>query len=250
MPFFSIITVCYNAGNTIAPTLRSVNEQTFRDFEHLIQDGGSKDSTLDIVRKYGSPQQSVVSQRDNGLYYAMNDALERASGRYVVFLNAGDAFHSPDTLQQVYEAITTSSVENPGVAYGQTVLVNADRVILGPRHLTAPDNLSFNSFANGMVVCHQAFFARRDLAPLFNTSYRFSADYDWCIQILKKSPGNVCVDNTLIDYLHEGVTTANHKKSLRERFHIMCHYYGTIPTALRHIRFLFRHLMRKTLSQK
>ncbi|MDE6266378.1 MAG: glycosyltransferase [Muribaculaceae bacterium] len=244
MPFFSIITVCFNAESTISPTLRSVAGQSFRDFEHIVQDGGSSDNTLRIIRELGSDTLSLVSQPDKGLYYAMNDALARATGEYVVFLNAGDTFHTPETLAMVHRAIKEYADGLPGVAYGQTVLVDAERNILGPRHLTAPDNLTFRSFSNGMVVCHQAFFARRDLAPQFNTSYRFSADYDWCIQILRKSPGNVYIDGTVIDYLHEGVTTANHKKSLRERFNIMCRYYGTIPTAFRHIRFLFRHLAR------
>lgn len=248
MPFFSIITVCYNAGENIAPTLRSVSGQKFRDFEHIIQDGGSKDNTLDIIKEYGCGSVSLVSQPDKGLYYAMNDALARATGKYVVFLNAGDSFHSPDTLSLVHDAIINAPVPDPGVAYGQTILVDSDRKILGPRHLTAPADLKFLSFADGMVVCHQAFFARRDLAPRFNTRYRFSADYEWCIKILRKSHENIYVPATLIDYLSEGMTTANHKKSLRERFNIMCSYYGTIPTVLRHVRFLFRHLSRKKIK--
>ncbi|MDE7153959.1 MAG: glycosyltransferase [Muribaculaceae bacterium] len=245
MPFFSIITVCYNAADTITPTLRSVKEQSFRDFEHIIQDGASKDDTLRLVEQFGTDATRLESKPDKGLYFAMNEALHRASGEYVVFLNAGDSFHSPDTLQLVHDAITNASVPRPGVAYGQTVLVNADRQIIGPRHLTAPRQLTFQSFANGMVVCHQAFFARRDLTSDYNTAYRFSADFDWCIRVLQKSSGNVYIDATLIDYLHEGMTTANRKKSLRERFNIMCQYYGTIPTLFNHLRFLARHLARK-----
>lgn len=244
-PFFSIITVCYNAENTILPTLRSVAEQDFTDYDHVIQDGASADSTLDIINRNSTPGTRLLSEPDKGLYYAMNAALERAQGQYVVFLNAGDSFHRAGTLRQVYDAIKGASGADPGVAYGQTVLVDADRNVTGPRHLTAPAALGFRSFADGMVVCHQAFFARRDLAPRFNTSYRFSADYDWCIRILQKSPLNVYVDDILIDYLEEGVTTANHKKSLHERFNIMCGYYGTVPTVFNHVRFLFRHLARK-----
>lgn len=245
MPFLSIITVCFNAEATIEPTLRSVAEQSFRDFEHIIQDGASSDGTLRLVEQFGNDHTRLESKPDKGLYYAMNEALDRATGRYVVFLNAGDTFHSPDTLRLIHDAVESAADRDPGVIYGQTLLVDADRKVIGPRHLTAPEHLSFRSFANGMVVCHQAFFALRELAPHFDTSYRFSADYDWCIKILQKSKCNLYLPDYLIDYLHEGVTTANHKKSLRERFNIMCHYYGTIPTVANHVRFLFRHLARK-----
>lgn len=245
MPFFSIITVCYNAGDTILPTLRSVAEQSFSDFEHIIQDGASKDDTVSMVRQHGSAATRLESKPDKGLYHAMNEALDRATGDYVVFLNAGDSFHSADTLRMVHDAIARAPKPHPGVAYGQTILVDSARQLIGPRHLTAPDRLTFRSFADGMVVCHQAFFARRDLAPHYDTAYRFSADYDWCIRILQKSPQNLFIDAPLIDYLHEGITTANHKKSLRERFNIMCRYYGTVPTLFNHLRFLTRHLARK-----
>ncbi len=101
-----------------------------------------------------------------------------------------------------------------------------------------------------MVVCHQAFVALRKLAPLYDLRYRLSADYDWCIQCLQHSRKNVLVPEVLIDYLDEGVTTANHKASLKERFRIMCFYYGTIPTVIRHLGFLPRYLKRKSKHLK
>ena len=114
------------------------------------------------------------------------------------------------------------------------------------RHLTAPTKLSVDSFKHGMLVCHQAFVARRDMVPLYDLSYRFSADYDWCIRCLKLSKCNAYVgDAPLISYLTDGLTDRNHSASLRERYHIMCHYYGTIPTMLRHIGFALRHAKRK-----
>lgn len=248
MAFFSIITVTYNAESTVTATMRSVAEQLFTDFEHIVQDGASTDSTLRIVGEWATPQCRVESEPDKGLYYAMNEALARARGEYVVFLNAGDAFHSPDTLRQIHDAIEGCGENRPGVVYGQTVLVDAEGHVVGKRHLDAPRELDFRSFADGMVVCHQAFFARRDLTCPYDTAYRFSADYDWCVKILKKSPSNCYVDDIVADYLHEGVTTANHKKSLRERFAIMCRYYGTLSTCLRHLRFAGRHLKRKLIS--
>lgn len=237
-PLFSIITVTYNAAATLHPTLRSVAAQTFRDFEHLIIDGASTDGTQQLAADAGIAETKVYSEPDHGLYDAMNKGLARAKGRYVLFLNAGDSFHSADTLQAYADAIANNDL--PGVVYGQTDIVDSERRRIGERHLRAPKELTAKSFANGMVVCHQAFAARRDLTEPFDLQYRFSADYDWCIKCLKRSPLNVYVDQVAIDYLNEGVTTANHRKSLIERFRIMCHYYGTIPTTLRHIKFLLR----------
>ncbi len=237
-PLFSIITVTYNAEATIGPTLRSVREQTFTDFEYLLIDGSSTDDTVAIVNEAAIGNARVLSEPDNGLYDAMNKGLDLATGRYVIFLNAGDSFHSPDTLMHIARAIEENN--EPGIVYGQTDIVDSTRRKIADRHLKAPDKLTLSSFADGMVVCHQAFVAKRELAPLFNTEYRFSADYEWCIICLQHSGCNVYVDETLIDYLSEGVTTANRRKSLLERFRIMCYYYGTLPTIFRHLKFMAR----------
>lgn len=247
-PLFSIITVTFNAESTITPTLKSVDEQSFRGYEHLIIDGRSKDSTLAAISARHSSLRKVISEADNGIYDAMNKGISIAQGKYLIFLNAGDRFHSPDTLRHIADAIQVSNY--PGVVYGQTQLVDNKGQYIAERHLTAPEHLTYESFANGMVVCHQAFVALTRLAPLYNLKYRFSADYDWCIQCLQHSRKNVLVPETLIDYLQEGTTTANHKASLKERFKIMCHYYGVIPTVLRHISFIPRYLKRRKNNLK
>lgn len=237
-PLFSIITITYNAEATIRPTLRSIAQQTCRLYEHLVIDGASTDRTVEIVESCANPLTQVVSEPDRGLYDAMNKGLAKAKGDYVIFLNAGDSFHSPDTLQLIANAAMDN--DYPGIIYGQTDIVDSERRRIGPRHLTAPEVLGFKSFANGMVVCHQAFVALRKIAEPFDLRYRFSADYEWCLRCLRKSRRNQYVDAVLIDYLNEGVTTRNHRRSLIERFNIMRHYYGTVPTVLRHIKFLFR----------
>ena len=84
-----------------------------------------------------------------------------------------------------------------------------------------------------MLVCHQAFVALRRLTDQYDLRYRFSADYDWCIRVLQHSRNNVLFPDVMVDYLNEGATTSNHRKSLMERFRIMCYYYGTVPTVLR-----------------
>lgn len=242
-PLFTIITVTYNAADTITRTMESVAAQTCADFEHLIIDGASKDSTVDIARRLATPQCVITSERDKGLYDAMNKGIARANGRYLIFLNAGDAFHSSDTLRQIADTIEARNF--PGVVYGQTQLVDAEGNRVADRHLTAPQKLNYKSMADGMVVCHQAFVALAKLAPLYDLKYKYSADYDWCIQCLQHSRNNVLLPGIMIDYLHEGMTTANHKASLIERFRIMCFYYGTVFTIIKHLSFVPRYIKRK-----
>ena len=109
------------------------------------------------------------------------------------------------------------------------------------RRLQAPEKLTWRSFANGMLVCHQAFIARRDIAPLYDLRYRYSADVDWCIRCMKQTDELLNVHLTLIDYLNEGETTRHHRASLKERYTVMCHHYGTLPTMLRHLLFALRY---------
>lgn len=243
MPLFSIITVTYNAGNTLEPTLVSVAEQSCTDYEHLIIDGKSSDNAYDLVKSLATSRTIFTSKPDCGIYDAMNRGLDMSTGEYVIFLNAGDSFHTPHVLQDIATAIIKN--DKPGIVYGQTVLVDRDRNYIGPRHLTAPAILTLESFANGMVVCHQAMAILKKITSLYSMKYRYSSDYDWVIRCLQRSRHNFYLDQVIVDYLYEGVTTAHHKESLKERFKIMCHYYGTIPTLLRHLRFAARHLKRR-----
>lgn len=243
-PLFSIVTITYNASPTIERTIRSVSSQTFNDYEHIIVDGASKDDTLQIIdRMPGKELRTVYSEPDNGLYDAMNKGLGYAHGQYLVFLNAGDKFHTSDTLAEIAEIIRTKNF--PGIVYGQTNLVDNDGKFIAPRHLSAPDNLQYKDFARGMLVCHQAFVVLRRLAPLYNLKWRYSADYEWCLICLQHSRKNESTGSVLIDYLSEGLTTANRRRSLIERFKIMSHYYGFWPTFRRHLGFVRRFVNHK-----
>ncbi|MBS7373667.1 MAG: glycosyltransferase, partial [Muribaculaceae bacterium] len=157
-PTFSIITVTWNAAKVIPPTLKSVKAQSCTDYEYLVVDGASTDQTLQLVNEAGIAGTRIVSERDNGLYDAMNKAIRLAKGKYLIWMNAGDAFADADSLARLADAAKS----NPGVIYGQTQVVNAERQVVGMRHLTAPAQLSADDFKHGMLVCHQAFVARRD----------------------------------------------------------------------------------------
>lgn len=254
----TVATVSYNAGKLIARTIRSVEQQTYPYVEHLIVDGNSQDDTLEHIHHYQERNSiaavrheiACISEPDHGLYDAMNKAIDMATGKYILFLNAGDTLHSPDTLKHI-AAVVAQTKPLPAVIYGDTHLVDAEGRFMRRRRLTPPEQLTWRSFRSGMLVCHQAFFARTDLARRmhYDEKYRYSADFDWCIRIMREaSRQQIPLANSRLvvaDYLNEGLTTKHHKASLRERFDIMAHHYGLIPTVLRHIWFVVRSFTMK-----
>lgn len=239
-PKFSIITVTYNAAKVLEDTIQSIVTQTYKNTEYIIVDGGSTDGTLDIIQKYKEHIHTVVSEPDKGLYDAMNKGIKLATGDYICFLNAGDGLHEDDTLQQMVHSIT--GTELPDVLYGETEIVDSEGHFLHMRRLSAPEKLTWKSFKKGMLVCHQAFFARRDQVEPYDLQYRFSADFDWCIRIMKKAKVLHNTHLTIIDYLNEGMTTQNQKASLKERFRIMAKHYGMTSTIMHHAWFVLRLL--------
>lgn len=248
-PLISIITITYNASRVISPTLQSVKEQNFKDFEHLIIDGASKDDTILVARKEGTEKIRIISEPDDGLYFAMNKGIENARGKYIIFLNAGDTFHSNDTLAHYAEHILKTDDD---IIYGDTVIVNDKREFIARRHLDAPAVLTKESFAKGMLICHQAFMVKKEIAPKYDTHYRFSSDFDWTIRCIKRTQPNRChnLNEVTIDYLSDGLTDKNKLKSLKERFRIMSHHYGTLPTIGHHILFVLRAAKRKATKSR
>ena len=243
-PTFSVITVCYNAGAVIEDTIQSVISQTYHHVEYIIIDGASTDKTYSIIHRYREHITRVVSEPDQGIYDAMNKGIALATGDYLCFLNAGDSFHEDDTLQQMVHTLRDTD-ELPDVLYGETQLVDREGHFVRMRRLSAPERLTWRSFRWGLLVCHQAFFAKRSLAEPYDLRYRFSADFDWCIRVMKKARTLHPTHLVLIDYLQEGMTTRNHQASLRERFRIMAHHYGWFSTLCVHVWFLLRAVLKK-----
>lgn len=248
----TVATVIWNPGPLLQRTLDSVMEQDYDNIEHVIVDGRSKDNTLILLHQYQERNSlrnvrreiNMLSEPDNGLYDAMNKAISMATGDYILFLNAGDKFHSNSVVSEVAKLAESK----PAVIYGNTDIVDNDGNFLYKRRLQPPPKLSWRSFRHGMLVCHQAFFARTDLAKQnpYNLKYRFSADFDWCIRIMKQGEklGLDMTDAHIVvaDYLEEGMTTKNHRKSLFERYRIMSVHYGWWSTTCRHLYFLWRSL--------
>jgi glycosyltransferase involved in cell wall biosynthesis len=243
-PKFSIITITFNAASVIGPTLESVKGQTYTNYEYLLIDGGSTDDTVARAKASGIEFAHIVSERDNGLYDAMNKGIVLATGDYLCFLNAGDAFYAPDTLQTIANAAIANDTL-PCVLYGETAEVDDDRNFVRMRRLKAPERLTWKSFRSGMLVCHQAFYARRDIVPMYDLKYRLSSDVDWCIKVMKKSSKLVNVNAVVVNYLQNGLSLQRHRESLKERFRIMSKHYGLMPTVARHLWFVIRALIKK-----
>lgn len=256
---FTIITVTYNAADVFKRTADSVLAQKYPHVEHLIIDGASTDRTLELAAVYKMCSDATVightvtikSEPDRGLYDAMNKGLDMATGHYVCFLNAGDCFHSKDTLatvarQALPDNLDDADITLPAVLYGNTDVVDDDGNFMFHRRLSPPDVLTWRSFSNGMLVCHQAFYARTDIARKFHYDlrYRHSADVDWCIKVMKEAEGMGLelknVHAVVADYQREGQSTRYHRASLVERFRIMCRHYGVVNTVMKHIWFVVR----------
>lgn len=227
----SIITIVFNDVKHLEGTILSVLNQTNANIEYIIIDGGSTDGTVDIIKKYADKLGFWVSEKDKGIYDAMNKGLRAATGDFVWFMNSGDQVHEPDTIAKFIGLID----ETTDVVYGETVLINDSGKILGMRRKKAPENLTWKSFLTGMMVCHQSVLVRREIAPVYDEKYRLSADFEWVLVSLKKARKIVNTHQILSRYLEEGATTQNHKASLKERFRIMKRYFGLLPTVFIHV---------------
>lgn len=240
-PVFSIITVVYNGASLLPGTVESVRRQTYPYIEYLIIDGGSKDGTVDLIRDYASTMSHVrwVSEKDHGLYDAMNKGLRIATGDFVWFLNCGDQIHATDTV----EKLAAMADENTDVLYGETLLVDENRNPAGTMSelstRAVPHQLSWRDYLRGMLVVHQSFIPRRAFAPEYIAG-NLCADFDWSIRILKKSRKNVYTGLILSDYLMGGMSKQRHRQSLKDRFQVMRSHFGLIPTLFAHVWIVLR----------
>jgi glycosyltransferase involved in cell wall biosynthesis len=243
-PLLTIITVTYNAGLFVGRTLESAQHALEKivdksSVEYLIIDGKSSDETLSIAKQYKTLVSKVISEKDNGLYDAMNKGIKISSGRYLWFLNAGDEIADENALVRLFKELESGG----DVYYSDAIIVRDTGEQVGLRsevtpHLL-PRNLKWQDFALGMKVCHQAFIAKKEIAPLYHTD-NLSADIDWEISCLKSSKSTHYLPFTLCKYLLGGLSTQNHRRSLVDRFFVLRKHFGTIPTVFNHIKILWR----------
>jgi glycosyltransferase involved in cell wall biosynthesis len=237
--FLSIITITYNAEQFLERTIQSILAQTDQDFEYIIVDGKSKDNTLKIASTYKNRVNQLISEPDKGLYDAMNKGLKTATGDFVWFINAGDEIFDKEAVSRIAQSVT----QNIDVLYGDTYFVNNEGEIQGlrseitPHHL--PKNLKWQDMKLGMLVCHQAFIARKSIAPLYMEN-NLSADVDWEIECLKRAKEVKFLDFVVAKYLIGGISNKQLKRSLLDRYEVLKKHFGLFGAFSAHVQILFR----------
>ncbi|MVM30982.1 glycosyltransferase [Spirosoma sp. HMF4905] len=245
MPTVSIITITYNAERFLERTIQSVVAQQATDFEYIVIDGASKDKTLEIVKRYESHITSWVSEPDQGLYDAMNKGLHQAKGQYVWFMNAGDELYDSQTLANLLARIKETQAD---IYYSDALFVRDDGgsqsgIPVGLRSKVTPHSLphklTWHDMALGMKVCHQAFVAKRAIAPDYQTN-NLSADLDWEIRCLKAATKIEFLPFVLCKYLIGGLSVQQHRRSLIDRFKVLVTHFGLLTTLRNHIQIILR----------
>lgn len=177
-PMVSIVTVCYNAEKSIEHALKSVLSQTYQDFEYIVKDGASTDQTMQIIENYRDKFAAkgirfvVVSEKDSGIYDAMNRAVQLCSGTWINFMNADDRFYDEHVLEQIFGQ---NQYETSHILYGDTLEMEYGEYYFYCKNL--------NLIEERMPFSHQSTFARREvlLQYPFDLNYKIAADYDFLL---------------------------------------------------------------------
>ncbi len=201
-PKISIITIVYNGEKYIEQTIKSIISQTYENIEYIVVDGKSTDNTLNIIKRYENKISLWKSEKDDGIYDAMNKGIDLATGDFIWFMNAGDEIYNNIIVEKIFE-----NYNNEDVMYGQMQLVNEDGSNASISEV--PRTLSYKNFMHGMVVSHQAIIIKKKLVNYYNLDYKVVSDHDWIINALKKS-NNIKNTNLLISkYLLGGFSNKN-----------------------------------------
>ncbi|MEN0053207.1 MAG: glycosyltransferase family 2 protein [Mucilaginibacter sp.] len=228
-PKLTVITIVYNNVRDIERTMLSVLGQTYANIEYIIIDGLSNDGTLEVINKYGDRISKIISEKDKGIYDAMNKGLAIATGDYIIFMNSGDEFYDAGTVAAVFAAANDADIY-----YGETEMIDDAGQSLGQRRHKAPAKFTWRGFKYGMSISHQAIYIKRALTEPYDSKYQLSADIEWIIRAAKKAKTIVNVNRYVAKYLVGGMSKKKHRQSLEERFDIMKRYYGLIPTVFNH----------------
>lgn len=177
MPKISIITVTFNSSKTLAKTIQSVVNQTYKNIEYIVIDGGSTDGTLDIIKKYDNYITQWVSEHDNGIYDAMNKGINLATGDYVYMLNADDVLSNETVLEEIANIL--AQTECDGIC-GYITYIDEKGKKLNSLKTKPNDPFSY--------LVHQGFIYKKSLHEkygLYDTTYLINADYDFYLKLLK-----------------------------------------------------------------
>jgi glycosyltransferase involved in cell wall biosynthesis len=206
---FTVITVCRNEIDGIQRTIRSVCSQEFQNFEWVVIDGGSTDGTLDELLRAKSRISCLVSEKDEGIFNAMNKGLSLSHGEYVIFMNGGDSFYDENSMS-LYEQNS-----GPDVIYGNLVFTgNEDRLKKYPHHIDRRDFLR-------KTLPHQASAVKRELLDRvggFDESYKIAGDYDFFAKLFQsKQVTSVHIDHPLAKFDDSGISSQTKQRKIGRR---------------------------------
>lgn len=223
-PLVSVITACFNSEQYIEETILSVLGQTYPNIEYIIIDGGSKDSTLEIIKKYGDRVSKLISEPDEGVYDAMNKGITNSTGEIIYFLNSGDHLHDENTIEKVVNGFSDTSIV---AVYGNVQMIGEQ----GQKKHTRGCKVTHNSLLYRRI-CHQALFVKKRLFEeigFFSTKYRLSADHEFIVKAIKKYPdGFLYLDETLAEYMDGGMSCKMMTMTKLEDLNIISSNYNKV----------------------
>ncbi len=221
-PLLSIITINFNNSTGLEKTIQSVLSQTQKHLEFILVDGGSWDTSRDVIQKYSSAFTHVISEKDQGIYDAQNKGAALAKGHYLLFLNSGDSLYDEQVLAVFMQFAKAGSEE---IIYGNSALLDSGGT---KEWLCPPATLDPNYFYKHGLN-HQACFIStqlfREFGP-YNTKYRICADFDFLLAVFCKKPGCYRYLNAVICYYDKNgasSASANYELVVKERDLILKH---------------------------
>jgi len=227
-PLISVITVCYNAAATLEDTIRSVVNQTFPNTEYIVVDGASTDNSMDIINKYAHKISTIISEPDKGIYDAMNKGIAKASGQYILFLNAGDCFTSTHTLHGIARCVNERNAE---IYFGKIVWVDTTHHHIhttNHSHIQFQSQLYYENFPHPATIYHRDVFRKYGL---FNLTYKVYADYQWNLRALVEHHAPFYYfDNLVTTFYTGGISNNSDYKELKK-----LEYQNLLKTFFEHI---------------
>lgn len=210
---FSVVTVCYNAESTIEKTILSVCSQSYNNFEYIIVDGKSNDETVALVEKYVKQYKEkivFISEKDAGIYDAMNKAVKLSKGEYLVFMNSDDLM-CENTLEKI--ALEIEKNQYPDIMYGDSVVTYSDGEKQIEKIRKAYPVITLKTLIKGMGVTHQSMFTKKTVfekVGLFSLEYSIGADWDFLIRCVQSKVSLVYVGFPVSIFSTEGVSSKVH----------------------------------------
>lgn len=211
----SIITATRNSEKTIKKTLRSVNSQTYKDIEHIIIDAKSTDKTLEIVKKYGKKITQLISEKDSGIYDALNKGIRLAKGEIIAFLHSDDIFIHQDIITRIIEQF---SDQKHDIVYGDVIFFRNGSVKNIVRSYKSP-RLSIHNLSWGKMPAHPAMFIKKniyDQCGYFDTGYEIAGDYEFLCRIMTSRRINALkLNETFVAMQIGGISTSGLKSTIK-----------------------------------